>query len=142
MTLKDLVIKYRADNGLSQRQFALQCGLSNGYISMLEKGINPSTGAKITPTLQALNKLAAGTVNAKAQSDAAVKIMDVLTEEEQSIFRRGRNAKPGTTPKNMSVRDYHRATGLEALLGYLYLTGEDERIEELITMIMDGNSIG
>lgn len=60
MTLKDLVIKYRADNGLSQRQFALQCGLSNGYISMLEKGINPSTGAKITPTLQALNKLAAG----------------------------------------------------------------------------------
>ena len=37
MTLKDLVIKYRADNGLSQRQFALQCGLSNGYISMLEK---------------------------------------------------------------------------------------------------------
>lgn len=68
--------------------------------------------------------------------------MDVLTEEEQSIFRRGRNAKPGTTPKNMSVGDYHRATGLEALLGYLYLTGEDERIEELITMIMDGNSIG
>lgn len=60
MPLKDLVIKYRADNGLSQRQFALQCGLSNGYISMLEKGINPSTGAKITPTLQALNKLAAG----------------------------------------------------------------------------------
>ena len=89
-----------------------------------------------------LNKLAAGTVNAKAQSDAAVKIMDVLTEEEQSIFRRGRNAKPGTTPKNMSVGDYHRATGLEALLGYLYLTGEDERIEELITMILDGNSIG
>ena len=60
MTLKDLVIKYRADNGLSQRQFALQCGLSNGYISMLEKGINPSTGAKITPTLPALSKLATG----------------------------------------------------------------------------------
>ena len=51
MTLKDLVIKYRTENGLSQRQFALQCGLSNGYISMIERGVNPSTGEKITPTL-------------------------------------------------------------------------------------------
>ena len=57
MTLKDLVIKYRTENGLSQRQFALQCGLSNGYISMIEREVNPSTGEKITPTLQALNKV-------------------------------------------------------------------------------------
>lgn len=42
MTLKDLVIKYRTENGLSQRQFALQCGLSNGYISMIERGVNPT----------------------------------------------------------------------------------------------------
>ena len=52
MTLKDLVIKYRTENGLSQRQFALQCGLSNGYISMIERGVNPSTGEKITPLWQ------------------------------------------------------------------------------------------
>lgn len=60
MTLKDIVVEYRTEHNLSQRQFALQCGLSNGYISMLEKEINPSTGSKITPTLPALNKLAAG----------------------------------------------------------------------------------
>lgn len=88
MTLKDLVIKYRSDNGLSQRQFALQCGLSNGYISMLEKGINPSTGAKITPTLQALNKLAAGMHTTLNELFTLVDDMDVdvktpaLSEED------------------------------------------------------------
>ena len=88
MTLKDLVIKYMADNGLSQRQFALQCGLSNGYISMLEKGINPSTGAKITPTLQALNKLAAGMHTTLNELFTLVDDMDVdvktpaLSEED------------------------------------------------------------
>lgn len=88
MTLKDLVIKYRADNGLSQRQFALQCGLSNGYISMLEKGISPSTGAKITPTLQALNKLAAGMHTTLNELFTLVDDMDVdvktpaLSEED------------------------------------------------------------
>ena len=88
MTLKDLVIKYRADNGLSQRQFALQCGLSNGYISMLEKGINLSTGAKITPTLQALNKLAAGMHTTLNELFTLVDDMDVdvktpaLSEED------------------------------------------------------------
>lgn len=60
MTLKELIIHYREDNGLSQRQFAALCGLSNGYISMLERETNPKTGEKITPTLQALQKLACG----------------------------------------------------------------------------------
>ena len=88
MTLKDLVIKYRADNGLSQHQFALQCGLSNGYISMLEKGINPSTGAKITPTLPALSKLATGMHTTLNELFTLVDDMDVdvktpaLSEED------------------------------------------------------------
>lgn len=60
MTLRELVINYRHEHGLSQRQFALQCGLSNGYISMIERECNPQTGEKPTPTLSALNKLAAG----------------------------------------------------------------------------------
>lgn len=60
MTLKDFVINYRKEHNLSQRQFALQCGLSNGYISMIEREKNPKTGEKITPTLTALNKIATG----------------------------------------------------------------------------------
>lgn len=58
MTLGDLIVDYRQKNRLSQRQFASICGLSNGYISMLEKGINPNTEQPIIPTLPALKKLA------------------------------------------------------------------------------------
>ena len=60
MTLVELIQKYRAEHGLSQRQFAADCGMSNGYISMLERGKNPKTGMPITPTFPAIRKLAAG----------------------------------------------------------------------------------
>jgi transcriptional regulator with XRE-family HTH domain len=60
MKLGDLIREYREKHDLSQRQFALGCGLSNGYISMLEKGKNPKTGKPVTPTLFQLKKLADG----------------------------------------------------------------------------------
>lgn len=60
MKLVELITQYRADHGLSQRQFAQQCGLSNGYVSMIERGINPATGKPITPTFPQLKKFAAG----------------------------------------------------------------------------------
>lgn len=60
MTLSDLVQEYRREHGLSQRQFASVCGLSNGYISMLERNINPKTGHPVTPSLPALKKIADG----------------------------------------------------------------------------------
>lgn len=60
MTLGALVAEYRREHGLSQRQFAIQCGLSNGYISMLEKNNNPKTGLPVTPSIPALKKIASG----------------------------------------------------------------------------------
>lgn len=60
MTLRELITQYRSEHGLSQRQFAMQCSLSNGYISMLERGLNPKTQLPLTPTLPALKKLATG----------------------------------------------------------------------------------
>lgn len=60
MKLRELVRSYRESHDLSQRQFALQCNLSNGYISIIEKGINPNTGKPVTPTLPQLKKLADG----------------------------------------------------------------------------------
>lgn len=60
MTLSDLVQEYRREHGLSQRQFASICGLSNGYISMLERNVNPKTGHPVTPSLPALKKIADG----------------------------------------------------------------------------------
>ena len=60
MKLGEYIAQYRIEHSLSQRRFALNCDLSNGYVSMLEKGINPSTQRPVTPTMQQLKKLAFG----------------------------------------------------------------------------------
>ena len=78
-----------------------------------------------------LNKRAAEIVSAHGQSGALERMLPLLTEEEDAVYRRGRNAKKTTKSKNASVADYVRSTGFEALLGYLYLTGQTERIQEL-----------
>ena len=70
-------------------------------------------------------------VNAKAQSDMVRALMTEFTETEAGIYKRGRNASTMTAAKHQSVTDYRRATGLEALFGYLYLNGEYERLQEL-----------
>jgi ribonuclease-3 family protein len=73
-------------------------------------------------------------VSAKAQSQVLFKMMDqqLLTEDETAVVMRGRNAKSGTVPKNTDVQTYRYSTAFEALMGYLYLSGELERLEELI----------
>ncbi|WP_373897437.1 Mini-ribonuclease 3 [Haloimpatiens sp. FM7315] len=71
-------------------------------------------------------------VKAKAQSDIMKKLLDILTEEELSVYKRGRNTKSGTTPKNADVQDYRIATGFEALIGYLYLNDKKERLNEIL----------
>ena len=71
-------------------------------------------------------------VKAQAQSNSIHAMLDSLTEDEQSVFRRGRNAKSYTSAKNASISDYRHATGFEALIGYLYLCGKHERMEELM----------
>lgn len=78
-----------------------------------------------------LNKLKVKYVKCEAQSKSASYIMDNLSEAELSIYKRGRNAFTKNTPKNSDVSDYHSATGLEALFGYLYLNGENDRVKEL-----------
>ncbi len=78
-----------------------------------------------------LNKRAAEIVSAHGQSGALERVLPLLTEEEEAVYRRGRNAKKATKSKNATVGEYVRSTGFEALLGYLYLTGQTERIGEL-----------
>ena len=79
-----------------------------------------------------LHRISAKIVNAKAQANTLRIIENTLSEEEEYIFHRGRNAHSATVPKNMSVSDYRCATGLEALVGYLFLTGNKDRIEEIM----------
>ena len=76
-------------------------------------------------------------VSAKAQTLAYDKIKDCLTEQETAIYKRGRNAKVGHNPKSASQGEYHIATGIEALFGYLYLTEQTQRIKELFQIIIN-----
>lgn len=79
-----------------------------------------------------LNAAAQTIVNAGAQAEAYRRIADILTEEEQEIFKRGRNSGHLSFPKHAKMSDYRIATGLEALFGYLSLSNENERIDELL----------
>ena len=89
----------------------------------------------------ALHRRALPYVSAVGQARMAEALRPQLTEEEEAVFRRGRNAKPEHGAKNASSREYHLATGLEALLGYLYLNGQTIRAAELIKagMLYAGN---
>ncbi len=79
-----------------------------------------------------LNKKTAEIVRASAQADFIEKIYHLLTEEEIDIYKRARNTKKGTRAKSASVAEYNKATGLEALIGYLYLTGSTDRLNFLL----------
>ena len=80
-----------------------------------------------------MNRAAVGQVRAEAQSALVRRLEPLFTEEEADIYRRGKNAKSHTHAKHASLADYHRATGLEAVLGYLYLMGNQERLHQLLT---------
>ena len=78
-----------------------------------------------------LNAQVSAVVSAHGQSEVLERILPLLTEEEEEIYRRGRNAKKPTKSKNASCAEYSRSTGFEAVVGYLYLTGQFARIEQL-----------
>ena len=76
-------------------------------------------------------------VNATYQSNAVKIIMPHLTEDEKTMFTRGRNTHTAHTPRNKSKSEYHAATGFEVLLGWLYINGKTERIKELFTLVIN-----
>lgn len=71
-------------------------------------------------------------VSAKAQEYIINNIYEILTEEEQEIYKRGRNASANTVPKNTDVVTYKKATGFESIIGYLYFTGQNRRLKDII----------
>ncbi len=84
-----------------------------------------------------LNKLKVDMVNCKSQAEYMTLIVDSLTEEELDVYKRGRNTKVNSASKHGTLSDYHTATGMEALFGFLYLKGRQERINELFTLIIN-----
>ena len=89
-------------------------------------------------TGKGLNQATIALVRAESQAKKAEKILPLLTEEELAVYKRGRNAKSPTMAKNATMSDYRKATGLEAVMGYLYVTDRFERMVELISIAVDG----
>ena len=85
---------------------------------------------------ESLHKKKSAVVKAQTQAKMAEMLLDNLTEEGLAVYKRGRNAKSYSVAKNASVSDYRKATGFEALLGYLYLQDNENRIIELVKMAL------
>ena len=79
-----------------------------------------------------LQELTSSEISARGQNGVLERILPELTEEERSIFKRGRNAKKPTRSKHATIIEYNNSTGFEALIGYLYLTGQYKRIDTLL----------
>ncbi|MBQ6714022.1 MAG: ribonuclease III [Clostridia bacterium] len=99
------------------------------YVRTHLAGVNRPSGE--------LHKLSVEWVNAASQAKAFKVVEPILTEEESAVFKRGRNFHTGNTPKSATGGEYHTATGLECVFGYLHLSGKTERAEELFGMIID-----
>lgn len=84
-----------------------------------------------------LHKMAVSYVSAKGQFQALELIKDILTEEEANMVRRGKNSSKASVAKHATVEEYRSSTGFECLLGYLKLTGQDDRIKYLVNYILE-----
>ena len=83
----------------------------------------------------ALHRASSDFCRAEAQAEAVKKILPTLSPDEEFIFKKGKNAKVNSVPKNASLTDYKTATGLEALIGYLYLSQKEERLKEILDRV-------
>ena len=120
--------------GLSSKDWKLYSPLTLAYLgdAVYEMVIRTICVKRTNMQTQKLHRKVTGYVSAKAQAKMMGVVIGELTEEEESIYRRGRNSKPYTKAKNASMEEYLKATGFEALVGYLYLQKEYERMNALI----------
>lgn len=120
--------------GLSSKDWKLYSPLTLAYLgdAVYEMVIRTICVKRANMQTQKLHRKVTGYVSAKAQTKMMDALIGELTEEEESIYRRGRNSKPYTKAKNASLEEYLKATGFEALIGYLYLQKEYERMNALI----------
>ena len=124
--------------GLSSKDWKLYSPLTLAYLgdAVYEMVIRTICVKRTNMQTQKLHRKVTGYVSAKAQAKMMDALIGELTEEEESIYRRGRNSKPYTKAKNASMEEYLKATGFEALMGYLYLSGKTERMVDLVALAM------
>ncbi len=136
MGVMDFMAKLKESFGLKETDIRSYSPLTLAYIgdAVYELVIRSLLVGKGNAQANRLHRKASSLVNAAAQSAALERIRGELTEEELHVFRRGRNTNSATMAKHATMTEYRRATGLEALMGYLYLTGQTERIFALVQL--------
>ena len=110
--------------------------IGDGVYELLTRTMLCADGNK---KVTALHKQTVAIVNAPAQAEAAERLQPLLTDDERYIYKRGRNAKVNSVPHKADIGQYHAATGLEALFGWLYLQGKTQRINELYAVCVEGD---
>lgn len=130
----DLYRKITEEFGIRRQNICTYSPLTLAYIGdgIYEIVIRSIVVGNGNEQVNKLHKKSSSLVKAEVQSEMIKYLMGELTEEEEQIFKRGRNAKSFTAAKNASIQDYRMATGFEALMGYLYMEGKTERMFELI----------
>ena len=140
MVMEDGMISAVADAaGAKGREARLLPPLTLAYIGDTVFDLYVRTKGVLTTDLAAhgLHRYSAERVCAAAQAGAYFKLEPLLLEDELYILKRGRNSHMGTVPKHASITDYRNATAVEALVGYLYLSGRDERLNELMHIVLE-----
>lgn len=126
--------KFLEEFGLKEQDIRTYSPLTLAYIgdAVFEVVVRTVLVGRKNTQPEKLHKAATKIVKAETQALMIEALKENLTEEELTIFKRGRNAKAATKAKNATMSEYRKATGFEALIGYLYLKGETERILKLI----------
>ncbi len=133
--MEQSVIEYmKKQLGIEEVDIRTYSPLALAYIgdSVYDLLIRSLIVSKGNMAVQKYHKKASSMVNAHAQATIITALEPELTPEELAVFKRGKNSKPGTTAKNASVKEYMIATGMEAVLGYLYLTNQHTRLIDLV----------
>lgn len=130
----NLKVKFMNEFGLVEQDIRTYSPLTLAYIgdAIFELVIRTVLVERKNTQPEKLHKAATNVVKAETQARMIEALKESLTPEELSAYKRGRNAKAVTRAKNATMADYRKATGFEALMGYLYLKGEMERMIELI----------
>lgn len=138
---KSLMIKEKFLNefGLEEQDLRTYSPLTLAYIgdAIFELVVRTVLVERKNAQAEKLHKAATKIVKAETQALMIEAIKEELTEEELAVYKRGRNAKAVTRAKNATMSEYRRATGFEALMGYLYLKGDIERMIELIHLAVE-----
>lgn len=111
--------------------------VGDGVYELLIRGMLCQTGHS---AVMDLHRSTVALVKAQAQAEVAGKLLPMLGDEEHAVYNRGRNAKVNSVPKHADISQYHAATGLEALFGWLYLQGRIDRINQLFAVVMEGEN--